>query len=398
MESGLNNSKYTEKYIMDLMQGLGYDRKYAFLKSRLISLFREGKPAIQTEYIDHDFFKDAGIDISKLDIEYRDYNVDVSRDRESGEVCCFKISIPEDIKYYDLRMFRSFPEALKKFVENILNYHEDFFSAFISSVSSPDIFFYFNRRGEHTLRIRGSENRFYSIYIYAEDIPKDISIWLNDFRGHVNFYFYLCGDNNITLFNAGGASSSSILYLDRGSNVNYSYLVLHEKSGRYVDIVKLRDNSILRYGLGVLALDDNVIEADIKTYHIGRKSTSNINMRSIVGGSSLSYMKGFVKIDEIASNSESHLNQLSLVLEPSVKVFNYPSMRIETNDVTATHSAATINPDDNKIFYLMSRGFSKEEALEIYSSGFLSSILPTIQSFPYLEDEITNKVKSIRFR
>ena len=119
-------------------------------------------------------------------------------------------------------------------------------------------------------------------------------------------------------------------------------------------------------------------------------------MRSIVSGASSSYMKGFVKIDEIASDSESYLNQLTLVLESGARVFNYPSMRIETNDVTAAHSAAAINPGIDKIFYLMARGFSEEEALEVYSSGFLSSILPTIKFSPYLEDEIINRIRRIK--
>ncbi len=391
MKLNLNNDKYTQEYIMNLMQSLGYDKEYTILKSRLINLFRKSEVAIKTKYNHFDFFREADIDVSNLNIVYKDYNIDISPNRECGEVCCLKISIPEDVKYYDLRAFNTFPEALKRFAEDILTYHEDFFSAFISAVSSPDILFYFNRRGDHTLRIRGDKDRFYSIYIYAEDVPKNINIWLNDFRGYVNFHFYLCGENNVTIFNTGGASSSSIIYLDRGSNVNYTHLVLHEKNGRYVDIAKLRDNSVLRYGLGVSALDNNLIDANIKVYHIGRQSHSNVNMRSLVASSS--YMKGYIKIDEIASGSESHLNQLSLVLDSNAKVFNYPSMRIETNEVTATHSAATIKPDEDKMFYLRSRGFSGKEALEIYSTGFLSSILPTLPQLPYLEDEIANKVR-----
>ena len=56
-----------------------------------------------------------------------------------------------------------------------------------------------------------------------------------------------------------------------------------------------------------------------------------------------------------------------------------PSLIIENNDVKATHSASVGQVDEEKMFYLLSRGLNRKEAERMIVTGFLE---PTIASIP----------------
>ena len=50
---------------------------------------------------------------------------------------------------------------------------------------------------------------------------------------------------------------------------------------------------------------------------------------------------------------------------------SYPYMKINQEDATITHEATVGKIGDEQIFYLMTRGFSEEEALTLIVNGFM---------------------------
>jgi Fe-S cluster assembly protein SufD len=49
-------------------------------------------------------------------------------------------------------------------------------------------------------------------------------------------------------------------------------------------------------------------------------------------------------------------------------------MQIETDDVTASHSSFTGRVDKEQLYYLQSRGLSKEESQDLLVNAFLESV------------------------
>ena len=68
-----------------------------------------------------------------------------------------------------------------------------------------------------------------------------------------------------------------------------------------------------------------------------------------------------------------------------------PNMFIEENDVEARHGSIIGNFSDDEIFYLMSRGISKEEAILLLIKGYLfSNIIVDYEKREYIMNSILN--------
>jgi Fe-S cluster assembly scaffold protein SufB len=64
----------------------------------------------------------------------------------------------------------------------------------------------------------------------------------------------------------------------------------------------------------------------------------------------------------------------AILLDRGAKSDAIPGLEIETNEVKATHSASVAQLDENQIFYLMSRGLSRESAEREIVNGFLEPL------------------------
>ena len=53
----------------------------------------------------------------------------------------------------------------------------------------------------------------------------------------------------------------------------------------------------------------------------------------------------------------------------------FPFMRIDTNKADIAHEASVGKIGDEEIFYLMSRGLAKEQAIQMVVSGFIEPIV-----------------------
>lgn len=119
--------------------------------------------------------------------------------------------------------------------------------------------------------------------------------------------------------------------------------------------------------------------------HRGTSSRGRVLVKSVMKDASKSLFKGMIKIDKEAKASESYLAGHAILLDKSAKSDAIPGLEIETNEVKATHSASVAQLDENEIFYLMSRGLSREGAKREIVNGFLEPLSrkmgPTIRAW-----------------
>lgn len=87
---------------------------------------------------------------------------------------------------------------------------------------------------------------------------------------------------------------------------------------------------------------------------------------------------------EAASHQETRV--LTVGKEHATKVI--PLLMIDENDVKASHALTIGEPDENQLYYLESRGLSKEMALGLLSVGYF---MPTIEMIQ--EEEIREKTR-----
>lgn len=112
-------------------------------------------------------------------------------------------------------------------------------------------------------------------------------------------------------------------------------------------------------------------DSGARMIHIGKNTTSNIISKSISKCGGNATYRGKVKICESASNSQSMVKCDSLILDSKSKSDTFPVNMVLNNTSSIIHEATVSKISEDKIFYLMSRGISREKAIELIMLGFI---------------------------
>lgn len=119
--------------------------------------------------------------------------------------------------------------------------------------------------------------------------------------------------------------------------------------------------------------------------HHGPHSRGRVLVKSVLKDTSKSLFKGMIKIGKEGKGTESYLAGHAILLDRGAKSDSIPGLEIETNEVKATHSASVAQIDENQIYYLTTRGLSREGAKREIVSGFLEPLSrkmgPTIRAW-----------------
>lgn len=86
----------------------------------------------------------------------------------------------------------------------------------------------------------------------------------------------------------------------------------------------------------------------------------------------------FTGVSHIKEKSESTLTRQEakiIIFDPRCVAKANPILRIDNNNVAASHAATVGKLDDSHLFYLMARGLSKEEARRLIVMGYLKPIV-----------------------
>lgn len=119
--------------------------------------------------------------------------------------------------------------------------------------------------------------------------------------------------------------------------------------------------------------------------HLGQYSRGRVLVKSVLKDTAKSLFKGMIKIGKGGKGTESYLASHAILLDRGAKSDSIPGLEIETNEVRATHAASVAQMDENQIFYLLTRGLSREGAKREIVAGFLEPLSrkmgPTIRAW-----------------
>ncbi len=108
----------------------------------------------------------------------------------------------------------------------------------------------------------------------------------------------------------------------------------------------------------------------------GKGASGEIISRSITKDTS--EITARARIIGAASNVKGHIDCQGLLLSESSRILTIPILDAVHDDVVLTHEAAVGKLAEDKIIWLMARGFSREEAESILVRGFLRVDLPEL--------------------
>ena len=108
-----------------------------------------------------------------------------------------------------------------------------------------------------------------------------------------------------------------------------------------------------------------------KMVHLAPNTTSKVTSKSVSRLNGRSTYRGMLHVAKGATGVKSTVRCDALLLDDTSKTDTYPYMEINQEDATITHEATVGKIGDDQIFYLMTRGFSEEDALTLIVNGFM---------------------------
>ena len=120
-----------------------------------------------------------------------------------------------------------------------------------------------------------------------------------------------------------------------------------------------------------VASKNQIQDAGAKMIHLAPNTTSKIISKSISANGGIANYRGTVKINKDAVNSKSIIKCDTIILDDISKSDTIPKNIVENNTSYLEHEATVSKLDEEKLFYLMSRGLDEERAKELLIIGFI---------------------------
>ncbi len=184
-----------------------------------------------------------------------------------------------------------------------------------------------------------------------------------------------------------GNDKSTMLHLSKGTveesgkvNANFVY-----NGSKLTKAINLFDAKGISGSVDVTEIIYGTREQkfDINTYLLNSKEKSHTKLSTgaILDGSSQCQLKGYAKIEKYTKGAFSNINQRGIIISEKAHIDALPDMSIDYSDqVSATHSAATSPIDKEVLFYISSRGIEDAEARKMFVASFISKYLSNIEN------------------
>ena len=121
------------------------------------------------------------------------------------------------------------------------------------------------------------------------------------------------------------------------------------------------------------ASQNQIQDTGAKMIHLAPYTKSNIVSKSIASNGGNATYRGTVKISKQAEHSVSNVKCDTIILDDLSKSDTIPKNIVNNNLSYLEHEATVSKIEDDKLFYLMSRGISEDAAKELIILGFVNA-------------------------
>ncbi len=118
---------------------------------------------------------------------------------------------------------------------------------------------------------------------------------------------------------------------------------------------------------------------------------SNELYKGILSDESRAVFNGKVMVRKDAQKTLAYQSNKNLLLSKSAKIDTKPQLEIFADDVKCSHGATVGQLDESMVFYLQSRGISRERAISILINAFASDVVEMIKIEP-LQEQLENLI------
>ncbi|GIQ69891.1 Fe-S cluster assembly protein SufD [Xylanibacillus composti] len=133
------------------------------------------------------------------------------------------------------------------------------------------------------------------------------------------------------------------------------------------------DHKVICVGTG-----DQKLNITTRAVHFGRQSSSDMITRAVMRDEATAIVNGITKIEKGATDANGEQTERVLMLSPKARGDANPMLLIDEDEVKAGHAASVGQVNKDQLYYMMSRGISKDQATRLIIYGFLAPVVSEI--------------------
>ena len=211
------------------------------------------------------------------------------------------------------------------------------------------------------------------------EVNSNCDILLNNIKDILELNININKDSNVTL---------SFLSEDemKDSNININIKKNASLTGYFADFSNktlnlhckvnlLEEGATCNYKVASLVAEDDRKVVDVSIDHVSPKTYGKFDCFGVCKDSGKLTVLGTSHVFKGAVKSNAQQNCRIMVFDEASDATAKPILKIDENDISASHGAVVGKINDEHMFYLTSRGLSEETAKELITLGYLNPIL-----------------------
>jgi Fe-S cluster assembly protein SufD len=173
---------------------------------------------------------------------------------------------------------------------------------------------------------------------------------------------------------------SQTVLLGRDSHLDWLSVTLGARVSRAAQHSVLREPGAEARVTG-LYLPDRQQHMAMETLqdHVAGGCSSDLLYQGALLGRSRSVYEGTIRAWPGAQKTNAYQSNRNLLLSKGARADSIPQLEIEADDLRCSHGATVSHVDDDQVFYLMSRGIPRREAVRLIVEGFFQ---PSLDRLP----------------
>ena len=249
------------------------------------------------------------------------------------------------------------------------------------------------------ISINSSNEENYSILTLKDISSENIEITCNEFV-KVKILINEFENKNVKFILKNNAFLKlNFLSLTQSACGNYTF-ELEDSSNALVamaDLVKgdvdfnatfnlIGDNANSEWHLASLGADNDRKVFNINFNHVAKNTTGIMSNYGVVEDESMMHFKGISYIKNGSIKSKTRQSAKIMVFDPKCHAKANPILKIDENDIEASHAAIVGKVNDEHMFYLCSRGISENDAKQLITLGYLKPITNYFEDEKYVQE------------
>ena len=159
-----------------------------------------------------------------------------------------------------------------------------------------------------------------------------------------------------------------------------------------IDVLNSSENY---FNMIYLGKDKDIIDINYNFKNIGKKSISNLVVEGSLDDTALKNFRGIIDFKKGSENSIGQEQENCVLLSNNCKSRSLPMLLCAEDNVIGSHGQSSGKVSKDKLFYLMSRGFSKKQAEQFIILANFQKIITSIPNKEVQEKIISEITKQI---